>query len=556
MPASLPLLNGSITLSAALHKDDDYLLLLSYPKKRLDFYLYLYQRRSTIKAIVAHHLGLPEDDCKVGEVEEWIHGSFNLCVPIYINDSIKFCVRRVIIRFPLPYKLEETQYPGNTEEKLRCEVATYIWIRNNCPAIPIPKLFGYAFSEGQSFMALEHASLLARLQWYFRKATCWVPGSLSPSPYVTCKTGNLLTTGYMIVEYVDEGDMLSKSWEAHRSDPYRRTNLFRDLSRIILLLSRIPLPHIASLTIDDDGVLSLTNRPLSVVLQKLENECIPTGIARNLTYNATDAYYLDLLACHDNVIRYKENAIHDKDDGEAQLSALTMMKALLPHFADRNFRSGPFILTLTDLHQSNIFVDKDWNITKLIDLEWACSLPIEMLHPPHWLTSQCIDTLQDERLDEYINVHKEFMSVFESEERALVQGNTPITHTMWKGWKIGNFWYFSALNWPKGLCNLFFEQIQPMFARCSDKACTDFEEVVTSYWAADAAKLIDSKLKEKESYGEKLRELFANSRESSASGLGSEKAGTTDTATAADPGDGPIDEMKIDSHAISGPAQE
>ncbi|EEP78674.1 predicted protein [Uncinocarpus reesii 1704] len=546
MPESLPLLNGSITLSTALRKDDDYLLLLSYPKKRLEFYLYLYQRRSTIKTIAARHLGLPEDGCRLGEVEEWIHGSFNLCIPVYIDDSIKFRARRVIIRIPLPYKLGETQYPGNVEEKLRCEVATYIWIRNNCPAVPIPRLFGFAFSENQSFVALEHASLLTQIQWYFRKAISWVMGSVSPSPYIRCKTSNPLKTGYIVVEYVDEGEMLSNSWETQRHDQHRRANLFRDLSRIILSLSQTPLPYIASLTIDDDCMLSPTNRPLSLVLQKLENESIPTGIPRKLTYNATDPYYLDLLACHDNIIRHKKNAVHDKEDGETQLSALMMMRALLPYFADRDFRSGPFVLTLTDLHQSNIFVDKDWNITKLIDLEWACSLPMEMLHPPHWLTSQYIDTLTDERLDEYNKVHKEFMSIFESEEKSLANGNTPITNIMWNGWKLGKFWYFSALNWPKGLCNLFFEKIQPKFAQHGDKAYDDFEEVVAPYWAADTDKLIRSKVTEKEAYSEELRKLFAHSAESSASNSGDEKAKKTDVAATMDSKDGPTDELEDD----------
>lgn len=36
---------------------------------------------------------------------------------------------------------------------------------------------------------------------------------------------------------------------------------------------------------------------------------------------------------------------------------------------------GPFLLQLTGLHASNIFVNNDWNVTRLIDLEWVCSLP-------------------------------------------------------------------------------------------------------------------------------------------------------------------------------------
>jgi len=65
--------------------------------------------------------------------------------------------------------------------------------------------------------------------------------------------------------------------------------------------------------------------------------------------------------------------IHDLDDGQQQLAALTMMRGVLHHLVSREYRNGPFVLTLTDLHQSNIFVDDKWHITSLIDLEWACS---------------------------------------------------------------------------------------------------------------------------------------------------------------------------------------
>lgn len=89
-----------------------------------------------------------------------------------------------------------------------------------------------------------------------------------------------------------------------------------------------------------------------------------------------EPYILDLLQCHDNRIYYQPNAIHDLDDGQEQLAALTMMRGLLHHFVSRQYRNGPFVLTLTDLHPSNIFVDEEWHITCLIDLEWACSFPI------------------------------------------------------------------------------------------------------------------------------------------------------------------------------------
>jgi hypothetical protein len=41
----------------------------------------------------------------------------------------------------------------------------------------------------------------------------------------------------------------------------------------------------------------------------------------------------------------------------------------LHYYVKRERRNGPFYLQLTDLHASNIFVDENWNIAYLIDLE-------------------------------------------------------------------------------------------------------------------------------------------------------------------------------------------
>lgn len=82
-------------------------------------------------------------------IKEWICGNFNVCIPVYIDGWLRHPEKkRVLIRFPLPYKLGEDRYPGNVEEKLRCEVATFIWIQENCPEIPVPRLWGFGFPAG------------------------------------------------------------------------------------------------------------------------------------------------------------------------------------------------------------------------------------------------------------------------------------------------------------------------------------------------------------------------------------------------------------------------
>ncbi|RAK95669.1 uncharacterized protein BO80DRAFT_439200 [Aspergillus ibericus CBS 121593] len=514
MSTTLPLLHRQITLASALDDDDNVLQELQYPEQRIQFFTYLLTNRSAIEAIVSHHLGLKrKQTCRIGEVKEWISGSFNVCIPVYIEGWTGNAPKRVLIRFPLPYKVGEFTHPGNAEEKLRCEAATFLWIQENCPSIPIPHLWGFGFADGHHFTAFEHIPLFPRLIWHARRLLSSIFGYLPPCRYVARRVARSLNTGYLIMDYVEstEGVMLSDSWEALRHDKTRRNNLFRGLSRIILSIAQVPFPQIVSLTLDNNGVIKLTNRPLTLRLQHLENESIPTNIGRDLTYSTTDSYLLDLLAYHDSRLRFSPNSVRDEYDGQAQLSILTTMRALLPHFTNRDLCRGPFVLTLTDLHQSNIFVDSDWNIKCLVDLEWTCSRPAEMLHPPYWLTGRGVDQLGGEHLDAFSDMYSEFMNVFEEEERSLpAKGGKPfnLTHILKKGWERGNFWYFHALDNPKGLYNIFLDHIQPIFAKLDDTGLAEFERTIAPYWSADATEFLAKKIQDKEVYESQLRDAF------------------------------------------------
>jgi hypothetical protein len=111
---SLPLLKGKITLSGALYTEDNAPEKLTYPHKRLDPCEYLNLHAKQTEAIVAHHLDVPKELCTVPWVSEWLHGGFNVCIPVYVNGP-----KKVIIRFPLSCKVGESTHLGNAEEKLR-----------------------------------------------------------------------------------------------------------------------------------------------------------------------------------------------------------------------------------------------------------------------------------------------------------------------------------------------------------------------------------------------------------------------------------------------------
>lgn len=365
---------------------------------------------------------------------------------------------------------------------------------------------GRAVVDLVKFLLLEKASILDRLGWYLRQAVWRLFGYPPAARFVSCTRPCILGSGYLLLDYVKHGSMLSESWATGHQDIDRRTNLFRDLSRIILLLAQVPLPRIGSFTIDNRGILSLTNRPLTLSLQQSENSGIPTDIARDQTYSCVDDYYADLIGLHDNRIWHQPNSILDQSDGEAQLSALTMMRALLHRFTNKDVRQGPFVFALTDLHQSNIFVDDNWHIISIIDLEWACVRPIEMLHPPYWLSGQALDHLAYENLQAYEIRHAEFLKAFELEERSIAK--TVISNHLHRGWKVGNFWYFGALDCPKGLYSLFINQIQPMFADLDTEDAAKFKRLVAPHWHTKAHDIISMKLRQREEYNQKVQALF------------------------------------------------
>jgi len=148
-----PLLRGEITYSTAKREEVNILHRLGYPDQRTKFFTHIASKRNWIEAIVAHHLNLASSDsCHVADIEDWHHGSFNVCVPVTIDiwKGKQQPGRRVLLRFPLPYRVGEAFRPGNGDEKVRCEAGTYAWLQENCPDVPIPRLYGFATSDGET----------------------------------------------------------------------------------------------------------------------------------------------------------------------------------------------------------------------------------------------------------------------------------------------------------------------------------------------------------------------------------------------------------------------
>lgn len=157
-PATLKprhLVNSTITYSAAKECESNVLHELEYWDQETDYFSYLYQNRDSIRSIVAQHLGLNSaDKCHVADPEQWMRGSFNICIPVDADGQGPNPGKKTIIRFPLPYRVGEVSCPGNADEKILCEAGTYVWLEANCPDVAIPRLYGFGLATGQTVRVL------------------------------------------------------------------------------------------------------------------------------------------------------------------------------------------------------------------------------------------------------------------------------------------------------------------------------------------------------------------------------------------------------------------
>jgi len=116
MAQKCQVLGGEISYSTAQDDETNLLHALTYCQQREKFLTYLHEQRHAIEAVVARRLGLSSKICRVCDVDQWLCGGFNVCIPVKVN--WKHTQKRVLMRFPLPYKVGEHTCPGNSDENI------------------------------------------------------------------------------------------------------------------------------------------------------------------------------------------------------------------------------------------------------------------------------------------------------------------------------------------------------------------------------------------------------------------------------------------------------
>ncbi|PGH16209.1 hypothetical protein AJ79_01978 [Helicocarpus griseus UAMH5409] len=289
---------------------------LQYAQKQADFYNDLEDPSRRDQTIGSIHCGLGNPNLvqvpKVfGEKGEllWRHGSFNVRIPVCINrtttrlnNSGSSLPSKLGLRIPLPYRIGEEAFPGNSEEKVRSEPATYTWVNKHCPDISVPRLRGFELTGGLSFCEPRSLSFWQRAKlriWRFIH-DLYRSGESITSDYVPQQRAALLDRNYILVDWIKDtnAQILSTVFLKPHTD-LQSENPYRSISKIMISLASIPQPRIGSWTINDSRQISLTNRPI---------------------------FYLDLLAGHDNRLIYQKNAIYSEDDARTQAKDVLLMR--------------------------------------------------------------------------------------------------------------------------------------------------------------------------------------------------------------------------------------
>ncbi|KAI5251253.1 hypothetical protein E4T42_04458 [Aureobasidium subglaciale] len=432
----------SATYAELVDDDHNMLVQAKYPQQQREFVDYLQRETLALKQAVAHHLSLPSEElCSVEHLKAWTGGSFNVLIPVVVNNSY-----RVAVRCPWPHHTQSLTSPNMADEKIRGEATAYVWMSKYCSSVPIPQLIGFGLSNGRSFTPV---SIRERLHCVFFDVQYWRPFVLSSSPVH-------FKTGYRITSFIEprQGKMLMERWPSH--DPVHRQNLFRSLSKIILDVARVPQTRIGSFTL---------------------------------------------------------NAVEDDDDAEGQLATIVVWRAIRSHFTDPSLRRGPFAMQLTDLNEGNIFVDNDYNITAVVDLEWTCSLPLEMLQPPFWVSGHIQDSFVGATEKTAINEKffmpacHEFFDILSQEQASRHPLQKPafdVANVARVGFEKKSHWYFAGLRYPRVAYSFLLGHIQPLFAA---SAGFPGQVEIAPYYTKNVSLFIDQRVREKAEYDEALHRM-------------------------------------------------
>lgn len=310
----------------------------------------------------------------------------------------------------------------------------------------------------------------------------------------------------MFLEFIgpETGQMVVYNWDDKLKDSLCRKRLFAGMANIILEMAKVPQPKIGSFRFNNDCTISLDSRAMFASTAILEGQGTPRTTNEGQTYTCTEPFVADAITLLDENLTADVCASNTETDCRGQIAARVVLRAVAHHYIKKEYRNGPFVMQLTDLNPGNFFVDDDWNITCLFDLEWVCALPPEALSAPYWLTGCTIDGLSGDDLVKFEEVQQEFMEILREKE-AEYKLSWPLSSIMAEMWQTNGVWFWHSLASVDGAFYMVLDHITPYFGF---GMTSDADKTFSKLWIADAEEAVEAKLEEFKQYANDVQKLF------------------------------------------------
>ncbi|XWX01988.1 hypothetical protein V2A60_010020 [Cordyceps javanica] len=241
-------------------------------------------------------------------------------------------------------------------------------------------------------------------------------------------------------------------------------------------------------------------------------------MSRNTTFTTVQDFVNSRIIAFETRFIEQPNAIKSREDALYQMTGFAGARLVLPQLLREDLNDGPFVFALSDIHRSNISVDENWNITAIIDLEFACSWPIGFLQTPHWLRCEFIEHVLP---TEFSTTNSKFIEYIQRAEELHKCGNSrteSLSLIMQRSWDEGGFWVPLTLCHPVSFAEIFYERI---LKRYFDFIPADFEkaksfEFCSRFFRRNSPTLLERKLGELRKYMDALMEAFSDEKLDSA----------------------------------------
>ncbi|KAM3551241.1 hypothetical protein ARSEF4850_007974 [Beauveria asiatica] len=182
-------------------------------------------------------------------------------------------------------------------------------------------------------------------------------------------------------------------------------------------------------------------------------------MSRNTTFTTVRDFINSLILAFETRFLEQPNAINSHEDALYQMTGFAGARLALPQLLREDLNHGPFVFALSDIHPDNIFVDENWNVTAIIDLEFACSWPIEFLQTPYWLGCEFIEHVLHTEFSARNTEFIEHIKRAEELQKCRNMGTESLSSIMQRSWNEGGFWVPLALSHPISFTEIFYERI-------------------------------------------------------------------------------------------------